>query len=45
MGRAALLFIKKMGLKSRNYRFDVAAVSPKTIEHIENAFSLDGYTL
>ena len=46
VGRSALFFIKRRGLKSRNYRFDVAAVSPKTLEHIDNAFSIDdAYTL
>ncbi|OGR87749.1 MAG: YraN family protein [Elusimicrobia bacterium RIFCSPLOWO2_01_FULL_60_11] len=47
MGRAALFFIKSKGFKfkSGNYRFDVAAAGPETLEHIENAFSFDNYTL
>lgn len=45
MGRAALLFIKQKGYKSRNYRFDVAATGPETLEHIPNAFSFEDYTI
>ena len=45
MGRAAMLFVKEKGLARRNLRFDVAAAGPETLDHIENAFSFDNYTL
>ncbi len=45
LGRAALLYVKENQLERRNLRFDVAAVSPQDILHIENAFSPRGYTL
>ena len=45
LARAALFYIKEKNLEGRDFRFDVAAVSPKGIEHIPNAFSPEGYTL
>ena len=41
---AALTYIKKEALKS-DYRFDVIAILDNKIEHIQNAFSPEGYTL
>ena len=45
MAKAALFYIKQKNLESRNFRFDVAALSPEGLEHIPNAFSPEGYTL
>lgn len=43
--KAALHFIKRNRLQGSDFRFDVAAVTPRGIEHIPNAFSAEGYTL
>ncbi len=45
MVRAALSYIKANGLSGRDFRFDVLAIMPDGIEHIENAFWAEGYTL
>ena len=43
--RAAMFYIKQRKLSGRDFRFDVAAVSPQGVAHIPNAFSPEGYTL
>jgi len=44
--RAALEYIKQNRLEGAPFRFDVVAVGPKGVEHIENAFDAAGvYTL
>ena len=45
MAKIALVYIKENRLQGLNFRFDVAAVSPGKIEHIQNAFSPGGYTI
>lgn len=41
---AAFTYIKKESLHS-DYRFDIVAICRGKIEHIENAFSPEGYTV
>ncbi|MGQ0645274.1 MAG: YraN family protein [Elusimicrobiota bacterium] len=38
VAKAALHYIKENNLAGRSFRFDVAAVGPDGVEHIENAF-------
>ena len=45
MTLAALFYIKARQLHGRNYRFDIISISPAGLDHIQNAFSPDGYTL
>jgi putative endonuclease len=45
VGRAALLYVKQHKLGGRFLRFDVAAVTPDGLSHIENAFCPEGYYL
>jgi putative endonuclease len=43
--RTALAYIKEKKLAGKDFRFDVAALGPKDILHIPNAFSSSSYTL
>lgn len=45
ISRAAAAYIQSAGLKDRNIRYDVVAVLPDSIDHIENAFTAEGFTL
>lgn len=43
--KTALYYIKEKRLQGNHFRFDVAAITPKGIEHIPNAFPAEGYTI
>lgn len=45
IARTAAAYIKKHSLYNRNFRYDVLSIMPEGIEHIENAFMVDGFTL
>ena len=45
MIKTALFFIKQKRLQGSDFRFDVCALTPDKIDHIENAFFARGYTL
>lgn len=40
LSRAAMFFIQQHRLHQQSFRFDVIAVSPSEIDHIQNAFSI-----
>ena len=43
--KTAVFYIKENNLFGRDFRFDVAAVSPEGLDHIPNAFQAGGYTI
>lgn len=43
--KSALFYIKQNCFQDYQYRFDVVAISPQGIEHVPNAFAVQGYTL
>lgn len=45
IARTAAAYIKAEGLRGRSYRFDVLSVMPEEIEHIEDAFMVEGFTI
>jgi len=45
IGRAAACFIKEKNLQGRDFRFDVASLTPEGVEHIPAAFTVAGFTL
>jgi putative endonuclease len=45
IAQVAAAYIKIKRLFDKDYRFDVIGVTPEGIEHIENAFFVEGFTV
>jgi putative endonuclease len=45
IARAAACYIKATCLSDKDFRFDVITITPEGIEHLENAFTAEGYTI
>lgn len=41
--RTAVLYMKLKNLYNKDVRFDVVSIMPEGMQHIENAFSAEGY--